>query len=78
MPISVEELKDIIACAENGDDYAQFDLALCYSEGDGVEQSDEKAAYWYTKSAEQGNSAAQYNLATCYRLHVFSLGRLQF
>lgn len=32
----------------------------------GIEQSYEKAVYWYRKAAEQGNMVAQHNLGNCY------------
>jgi hypothetical protein len=41
----------------------QFELAQRYESGDGVSQSDEKAAELYQKAAEQGHAGAQYNLA---------------
>ena len=41
-------------------------MGVFYQLGEGVEQSYEKAVYWWQKSAEQGNSMAQYNLGMCY------------
>ena len=52
--------------AQQGDANAQFNLALCYSQGQGVEQDQSEAARWYRKAAEQGDAKAQYNLARCY------------
>ena len=52
--------------AEAGNSDAQFNLALCYERGHGVEQDFSKAVYWYQKAAEAGNSDAQFNLALCY------------
>lgn len=48
--------------AEQGLPQSQFNLALCYWKGEGVEQSLSKAAYWYEKAAEQGHAKAQHNL----------------
>ena len=53
--------------AEQGLAPAQYQLALTYLNGYGVEQSDEKAVDWYRKAAEQGNATAQYNLGYMYR-----------
>ncbi len=44
------------------DEQAQYELALRYLEGDGVERSAEKAAHWFEKAAEQGNAEAQFEL----------------
>ena len=52
--------------AKHGNADAQYDLALCYENGEGVEQNSEKAVEWYTKAAEQGHDKAQFNLAVCY------------
>ena len=45
---------------------AQYNLAIMYDEGDGIEQDKQKAVYWYTKAAKQGLSEAQYNLVLLY------------
>ena len=34
--------------------------------GNGVEQSYEKAVYWFTKSAKQGDADAQFSLGMAY------------
>src|SRR5436190_248752 len=49
------------------DDYAQFNLANSYYNGEGTEKNLEKAFYWYQKAAENGNNNAMYNLARCYK-----------
>ena len=41
---------------------AQFNIALAYSTGQGVEKSDTKMKYWYAKAAESGNTAAQLRM----------------
>ena len=52
--------------AEAGESAAQFNLAFCYKNGEGVEKDFSKAVYWYQKAAEAGESDAQNNLAFCY------------
>ena len=51
--------------AELGDKLAQYNLALMYDGGEGVEVNHAKAVYWYKKSAS-GLPEAQINLALCY------------
>lgn len=45
---------------------AQNFLALCYSNGNGVEKDAKKAAHWWQIAAESGESYAQRRLAICY------------
>ncbi|MCX6907230.1 MAG: tetratricopeptide repeat protein [Verrucomicrobia bacterium] len=52
--------------AEKGDARAQFDLGVCYDEGQGVPEDEVVAARWYRKAAEQNLDVAQFNLALCY------------
>ena len=52
--------------AERGSAPAQFRLALCYEEGQGVSQDYAQAVYWYRQAAERGDAWAQFNLAICY------------
>ncbi|MCQ2069689.1 MAG: sel1 repeat family protein [archaeon] len=58
--------KYMVKAAETGDPEAQNLLGIMYDEGDGVEQSFEKAVEWFTKAAEQGHIDAQFNLAEKY------------
>lgn len=60
------EHTDLIAAAHQGDAKAQYDLAVKYMRGEGVEQDKTKAVAWYQKAAEQGLAGAQYNLASIY------------
>ena len=53
--------------AEQGDAYAQYNLAYMYDIGQGVLQDDQTAVKWYTLAAEQGDADAQYNLAYMYK-----------
>ncbi len=48
--------------AEQGDASAQFNLAICYRNGTGVNQDDTEAVKWYRKAAEQGHAGAQSKL----------------
>ena len=52
--------------AERGNAPAQFRLALCYEEGQGLSQDYGQAIYWWRKAAEQGDAEAQYSLGICY------------
>jgi len=61
-----EKITALITAAEAGDASAQFDLAVMYDEGEGLEQNDQEALVWYRKAAEQGHPAAQFNLALMY------------
>jgi TPR repeat protein len=61
--------KAVPACtkqANEGDNEAQYNLALIYHHGEGVLQDYKQASYWYKKAAEQGLAEAQYNLASLY------------
>lgn len=59
-----EELK---AQAAQGDAVAQFDLAMCYAEGRGVEQNKTEAIRWWKKAALQKVAAAATYLGDAYR-----------
>ena len=52
--------------AEQGDAWAQYNLAACYFHGQGVNQDYTQAVYWYGKAAEQGNDMAQFALGESY------------
>ena len=56
---------ELVKKAEAGDAKAQFNLGVCYANGNGVAKDEKEAVKWYTKSAEQGNATAQYNLGVC-------------
>ena len=62
----IKAVPGLKSLAENGDAEAQFGLGVCYSTGNGVQQSYSDAVKWYRMAAEQGNSAAQSNLGACY------------
>lgn len=46
--------------------YAQYNLAVMYQRGDGVEKDLEKAYFYFTQAAEHGFANAQYNLGNMY------------
>lgn len=45
-----------------GDADDQYNLALCYKNGDGVDQDYTEALFWFYKAAEQGHILAEHNL----------------
>ena len=61
-----EAVKWWFKAAEQGHDYAKFNLGCCYYNGEGVSQNYEEAAKWYRKAAEQGHAIAQCELGVCY------------
>jgi len=52
--------------AEGGDPAAQFNVAMMYVRGQGVERDLARAAAWFRKSAEQGRVDAQAKLGALY------------
>ena len=52
--------------AEQGHATAQYNLGVCYYNGQGVIQDYKEAVKWYRKAAEQGYANAQNNLGGCY------------
>jgi hypothetical protein len=60
-------LRLIRPLANDGDATAQYNLALMYMTGRGVQQDYTTAAIWFRKAAEQGYAFAQSNLGTLYR-----------
>ncbi len=54
------------ARAERGDPVAQYNLGVCYDNGEGVAKNQVEAVKWYRKAAEQGLAKAQFNLGNCY------------
>ena len=61
-----EAVKWWFKAAEQGHDYAKFNLGCCYYNGKGVSQNYEEAAKWYRKAAEQGLAIAQFSLGYRY------------
>jgi len=47
--------------------HAQFNLGMCYANGDGVAKDAEQAVSWYRRAAEAGHTDAQFNLGVLLR-----------
>ena len=60
-------MEELIKQAEQGDAEAQFHLGLAYYQGNGIEESHEKAFEWWMKAAEQEVPGAMRNLGIMYR-----------
>jgi TPR repeat protein len=58
--------KEFLAAAKLGHVFAQYNIALMYEQGLGIEKNEKEAVFWYKESAKKGNSAAQYNLGVCF------------
>jgi TPR repeat protein len=54
------------AKAETGDAQAQYNLGVCYDQGQGVAQDHTEAVMLYRKAADQGLAEAQNELGLCY------------
>lgn len=52
--------------AQMGHEDAQYELALCYHFGRGIQKSFQKAAHWYNQAAMKGHANSQYNLGYLY------------
>ena len=65
-PAEVKAIQDLKAKAAKGDRTAQFDLGVCYSNGEGVAEDLVEAVKWYRKAADQGYALAQSTLGNCY------------
>ena len=63
-----KDVKQLQKAADQGDAEAQFKLAVCYYEGDGIKQDKAEAVKWYRKAAEQGDAEAQYLLGYDYAI----------
>ena len=61
-----EKVQELLTKANSGDSNAQYDLATCYWNGDGITTNLKEAYYWYKKCAEQGNYNGENALANCY------------
>ncbi len=59
-------LKEFTIAAEQGLDLAQYNLAILYFTGQGVEQDFDEAFKWTKAAAEQGHTNAQFNLGALY------------
>jgi hypothetical protein len=62
----VLSVNQIIKKAEQGDIYAQYNLALMYADGKGVSQDIDQSASWLLEAANHGHFEAQRYLASLY------------
>ena len=60
------DFDETMAAAKQGHAYAQHNLGVMYSIGEGVPKNEAEAVKWYRKAADQGNAYAQFNLASKY------------
>ena len=63
---SREKFQALLEQAELGELSVQYDLALRYLEGDGVEADPVQAVHWLYQAAELGALRALETLARCY------------
>lgn len=55
-----------LANAQAGDVTAEYNVALDYQDGNGIQKNAALAAQWYEKAAKLGSGKAEYALATLY------------
>jgi TPR repeat protein len=58
--------KAFLTAAKEGHVDSQFNVALMYEQGIGVDKDEKEAVVWYDKAASQGSAAAQFNLGVLY------------
>lgn len=58
--------KSLVQQAENGKVSAQLELAKCYLEGNGIDQSQLEAVKWYESAAQKGNVEAMVACGELY------------
>ncbi|MDO4525870.1 MAG: tetratricopeptide repeat protein [Bacteroidales bacterium] len=66
MEMYYSDLEECRRLAEQGDPYAQLELAEAYHEGKLIEKNIEAAIEWYEKSAEGGENFAHIELGRIY------------
>ena len=59
-------LAEIQKKAKAGDAAGQYNLGVCYANGEGVKRNQTEAVKWFRLAAEQGDANAQTNLGWCY------------
>lgn len=64
--LAEDSIQSLLERARQGDAQAQLDLAKRYEAGDGVDQSDSRAAEWFQVAANKGLAEAQYFLGWMY------------
>lgn len=63
-----ESLTRYRVAAEEGQSAAQFNLAMCYRRGEGVEKDAAQAVRWFLRAAEQGLALGQTQVGFSYYL----------
>lgn len=61
-----EAYQCIESMASEGDPQSQFNLAVLYHLGQGVEKDTSKTIYWLTRAAENGHPNAQFGIGAAY------------
>ncbi|KAL9678920.1 hypothetical protein QQ045_016772 [Rhodiola kirilowii] len=67
-PNLTEAVKWLVQSSHAGYVRAQYQLALCLHQGQGVDRNLSEAVRWYLKAAEGGHIRAMYNISLCYSL----------
>lgn len=60
-----EDIPRLMAEAEEENAVSQYNLGLCYANGNGVEVDLAEAVRWLRKAVERGLPEAQFNLGMC-------------
>ena len=60
-------IEELTRWAAQGDANAQYELAMQYMSGSGVEEDPARAAGLLEQAAEQGHMEAAYHLGACYQ-----------
>lgn len=71
MDRAIDQLKE---ASLSNDAEAQWELAICYAQGNGVEQSDAKAFEWICRAAENGKEEAENYVINAYENGSEELG----
>lgn len=58
--------ESLLELAHSGNADAQFEVGLCYDEGDGVKEDKYEAFKWFMKAAMNGHGRAQNAVGLCY------------
>ncbi|MEI7850242.1 MAG: tetratricopeptide repeat-containing serine protease family protein [Kiritimatiellales bacterium] len=63
-----DDINNLLQSAKQGDVSAQYNLGICYKNGEGVPQDYKEAIKWFRLAADQGYAEAQAVLGICYGL----------
>ena len=66
-PVHAKSQKKVVAQAEQGDAQAQYELAMMYEKGKGVEQNIDEALKWFNKAAGNGHVGSMIDLGWFYQ-----------